>query len=491
MSRRFLLSAVLALCFGVCGCVKPVHFPLECVSGAAAGVKASAAYDTDGDGRSDYFTFADGTGRIVRIGYARTSGQKPDEIVKLDAIAFRKCRHLVVILDGIGYDLVRQYYDAGGLRMFHAPSRVVAPYPTLTDPSLEDALDYIPPRAFEARYFDRRANRLAGGSGAYLRGENQPYNRLLNYRADMIWDVIGYVLPGAVFGKELNDAMRRFDKARTQEFLAYFVSSAGMGTQRGAAGHRQCLRLVERFVNQVIWQTRGLTKVTMFADHGHSYTPSRRIPLESYLKGRGWRLTESLRRPKDVVYVRFGLETYASFATGEAAELAADLVACEGVTLASYAEGETVIVLSPAGRAVITRKGNAYKYEPTVGDPLKLRDILGAAEADPAGFRDAEKLLEATASHLYPAPLQRLWRAHFALVENPPDVIISLADKFYAGSKSFGARVKVASTHGGLNSRNSMTFIMSTIGPLPPLMRSGDIPKNMRKLTGAPWPARR
>ena len=54
-----------------------------------------------------------------------------------------------------------------------------------------------------------------------------------------------------------------------------------------------------------------------------------------------------------------------------------------------------------------------------------------------------------------------------------------------------GSFVKVASTHGGLNYRNTTAFIMSTAGALPPLMRSREVPANMTALTGQAWPLRK
>jgi len=211
------------------------------------------------------------------------------------------------------------------------------------------------------------------------------------------------------------------------------------------------------------------------------------------LQSKGWRLRESLQGPKDVVYIRFGLETYASFATDSPAALAADLAAAEGVTIASYADGQDVIVLGRGGtKAKITQKNGRFGYDAHNGDPLKLADILASLAADADGLYDAEQLLQATATHEYPAPLQRLWRAHFALVANPPDVIISLEDRFFSGAKSFAGSVDIASTHGGLNYRNSVTFIMSTVGPLPPVMQSADVPRHMKTLLGVKdWPMRK
>ncbi|HUU58286.1 MAG TPA: hypothetical protein VMZ50_01980 [Phycisphaerae bacterium] len=473
----------------VAGCQKPVHFPMDPLPQRVA---AARAFDADGDGKGDFFLYANPGGRTHKVGYDTNRDGKPDETVDLDALPLAQCRHLVMILDGVGYDVVKRHYDAGGLRMFHPPSRVVAPYPTLTDPCLEDMLGYIPCPAFEAEFFDRRGNRLAGGSSAYLSGRNAPYDRLLHYRAGLLWDAIGYVYPRQVFGKEMNDAKRLFDRRQTQEVLAYFVSSAGAGTKMGAEGQIDCLRRIEQFVHQVLWETRGLTKFTLLSDHGHSYTPAKRIGLEEHLTDRGWRLTKRLGRPKDVVYVRFGLETYASFATDSPEALAKDLIAAEGVEIASFAKGATVVVLGRQGaRAVVHHKAGRFRYEPVSGDPLRLAPALATLKPDAEGYRGADELLAATVTHTYPAPLQRLWRAHFALVENPPDVIVSLEDHFFSGSDSLARTVNVASTHGGLNCNNSTAFIMSTIGELPAFMRSRDIPKNMEKLTGRAFPARK
>ena len=72
--------------------------------------------------------------------------------------------------------------------------------------------------------------------------------------------------------------------------------------------------------------------------------------------------------------------------------------------------------------------------------------------------------------------------------ENPGDVIVSLEDGCCSGLKTFMDFVKIVSTHGSLNRRNSTTFIMSTAWALPPLMRSADIPRCLGEKIGRPWP---
>lgn len=489
------------------GCTKAVTFPAESMPTVAQAMGAYRAYDVSPvDGQADFFLFADANGRVNRLGYDANGQGKATEIVNLDALTCQHSRHLVIILDGFGYDVVKDFYDRGGLRVCYPPSKVIAPYPTLTDTSLEDALGGMPCPGFEALYYDRIRNKVVGGALAYLNGENEPYNHQLQYRANSILDAVGYLYPSAVFRKELRDAKAVFDKRLTKETLAYFVSSAGISTKFGAAGQLEALRGVEQLVNQVLYETHGLTKITITADHGHSYTPSTAIPIDKHLLARGWRLCDSLKEPKDVAYIQFGLETYAAFSTRSPGPLAKDLMDCDGVELASYADGDAVVVLgrgvpaqgasqpaakSPVQSAVVRMKNGRYAYQMTSGDPLGLKDVLAKVIPDDQGYYSPQDLMQATIDAYYPLAMERLWRAHFGLADHVPDVIVSLEDRFYSGSTSFGGAVSIASTHGALNRRNSTTFIMSTAGPLPPAMRSGEVPAAMKELLGEPWPTKK
>ncbi|MGC9455646.1 MAG: hypothetical protein ACP5HU_12410 [Phycisphaerae bacterium] len=486
---RLLLKLTAALLvLGTFGCRRPVGLAELAPDPEAREAGAVAAFDSTDDDKADFFAFADDQGRIRYIGYDTNADTTPDVRIDLDAMPLSQCRHLVIVLDGVSYDLLKDYYDSGGLRMFHPPSRVIAPYPVMTDLSMVSLLNAPAAEGVEARYYDRRSGKMVGGSMEYLTGGTKGYNRMLQYRAHLLWDAVGYLKPRDVFGKEMNDLKETFDAGETREIIAYSSSSAGMGTRLAEQGHRECLETVEQLVWELLCETRGLVKVTLLADHGHNYTASTPIGLESFLQERGWRITDRLGDGKDVAYIRFGLETYAGFATHRPAELAGDVIECEGVTLASYAEGEHVVVLAPDGRrALVHRRGNSYRYEPISGDPLKLNELLATMQSDD-GYHDADELLEATAGHYYPAPLQRLWRAHFAMVQNPPDVIVSLADDKFSGADFMANAIDVASTHGSLRRRNSVTFIMSTIGPLPELMRTREVPQHMSELLGEPWP---
>lgn len=490
MAIRCLIGMCMLSAGVVCaGCGDPIAFPRASLEVDAASHGALRAYDTNGDGGADFFLFAGAAGRVERLGYDRSGDGAPDSFVNLDDNPVDRSRHLVIVLDGVTFDLVRELYEAGDLRIFHPPSRVITPYPSMTDLGMAQMLGDMPPLAYEAKYFDHRRNRMVGGKSAYMAETNEAHLRLIQYKAHTLWRVMGFVWPSSIFNKELRTAIGRYDEVDSREFIAYFGSTAGMGTRLGADGHRETLRRIERWAHQVLWQSRGLAEVTLMSDHGHTYTPGQPLPAAAHLKDRGWRLRSTLADDRDVVWIRFGLLTFASFATRDPAALADDLADCEGVDITSYADGETVVVLDGNdGRAVIGHRGGRYRYALIRGDPLQLGDILKQLSPDADGYYDADDLLAATADHVYPAPLQRMWQGHFTVVQNPPDVVCSLADGTFAGSSGLAGAVSIESTHGGLNRRNSTAFIMSTIGPLPPLMRSSDISGHMGVLIGGPWP---
>lgn len=485
MNRMTVFYTILPLSlFLVLGCGLPGAFPPLPETGGS--FPPHQSFDTDKDGKADFFVFADATGRIDTIAYGT-----PDAKISLAAIPPLRHRHVVIILDGFGYDVVREFYHAGGLRFFSPPAKVICPYPGLTDLCLNDALGTAPSHGFEALYFDRGKNKLVGGSMGYLHGENMPYNRRLDYRAGLLTDALGYVNPWGQFVGELRKTRDLAARKLPPETIVYFVTSAGMGTKYGKEGQIRVLREIDRWVYELIWQSSGGVRVTIFSDHGHSYTPAKRLRLESLLRDKGWRVRKSLDKTNDVVYIRFGLVTCANFNTNQPAKLADDLVTFDGVELASYAEGDAVVVVGRDKQQAKIRCDNGrYAYKPLQGDPLKLKPVLASLPAPTDGFYDADELLRATVDAPYPAPLQRLWRAHKGnMAENPPDVIASLGNAYYSGSSSFEWAVKIASTHGSLNRTNSTTFIMSTVGPLPEAMRTRDIPANMKILLRTPrWP---
>ena len=465
-----------------------------------AGAGSINTYDTDGDGRADYVTMQDVDGRTVRIGYDTTGNGEADSLVDLDQIAVADCRHVVLILDGVGYDTVKAFQQRGGLRLFHPPAPVISTFPAMTDTALNDAFQTVRCRACEAVHFNHGTNRLEGGDTDYLAMENEDWVRCTDYRAGTLVDPLAYLFPGHYFKEELREVTTLFDRRDRPRIVAYFVSTAGLGTRDLLDGQHEVLRGIDRLAEELVWKTRGLVKMTLFSDHGHTLVRSKWIDFREFLREKGWNVRDRLDGPRDVVPVEYGLVTYASFATRDRAALAATLLEQEGVDLVTYPDGNVVVVAGAGGKAFIERRGSRYRYRAESGDPLHLAETIRQGKArsgvfDSDGFADERSWLKMTLTHDYPDALDRIWRAFHGQTEHVPDVIASLKEGYNAGLASRAWRFpEGASTHGDLGRKSSTAFIMSTTCPIHETwqpLRCRDLPDILDDLTGRPWPPAR
>jgi len=509
------LLTLAAIMFAAAGCAMPVKFPAAPITptgadtpdaqAGAAQAGAVLAYDTSGGNRPDYFTTLNAEGREYLIGYDPGRTGKPTSVVNLDEVPVAGVQQIVFILDGVGYEVVQEFRKEGRLRLFHPPARVISTFPAMTDIALGDIFRTAPCVGLEVRYFDAAANRIVGGDADYFSMKNEDWARACDYRAPILIDAISYVYPDAMYNHELGEFLKLFERRDRPMIVAYFVATAGLGTREGLEGQRKVLDRIDRLCEELVFRTRGLVKITLLSDHGHTLTKAAHADFKTYLAGKGWRPGEKLERPRDVVQVEYGYITYASFcaAAAERADLAKDLIGHPAVDLVTYEDGEAVAVESPAGKALVERRGGRYRYRPVTGDPLQLAPLIDAAKkADAAGksdaavfdadgFADDRAWLRLTFTHRYPDALDRLWRCFHGMVGHTPDVIASLKPEYYSAALRPIYNPSIASTHGDLELRSSSAFIMSTSMPIEPrwpLLRSRDLPDVLPVLTGRPWP---
>jgi len=490
------LGAVSIAIVLVVGCAGPLQFPASPLVAKETPAGLVRSYDTNGDHKADYFTYQNAGGRIVRIGYDTKGEGAATEFVDLDGVPFAGCRHVILILDGVGCEVVEAMRQEGRLRLFYPPSPVISTFPAMTDLALTDALRGAECVSYEVVYYDRKARSIAGGDADYMSLKNESWVSSLAYRAGTLMDPLAYLYPDAVFGKELGDFRKVFERRDRSDVAAYFVGTAGLGTRQGLQGQRKVLEAVDRLSEELVQKTRGMVKVTMFSDHGHTLTRCERIDFRKYFQDHGWRAADRLEKPRDVVPIEYGIITYAVFATDSRPELVTLLLDHPGVDLVTYPEGDRVAVEKKGEKAYVERRGDRYRYVAAAGDPLELAPVIEKMKAektiDAEGFADDRVWFERTLVHKYPDALDRLWRAFNGMVEHVPDVVASLKEQYCAGaaSRSFWLPY-VASTHGDLGRKSSTAFIMSTIGPVLPAgagARHRDLPALLEKLTGRPWP---
>jgi len=446
------------------------------------------AFDTNKDRKADYRQKANLDGRKVELHFAATKKQ-PEQTVFLGDTDNLDVPHFIVALDGVPYHLVNELYEQGCFRLFYRPSRMVSSFPGMTDLAFQRVFGGKKPIGYQATHFDRQKRRIINGNNLYLSGDAADWANRLDYRCSFKWDAVAYLNPEMVFDHELRGMMKVFRQAKTGTRIAYSVGSAGLGTRGGREAILGYLRTIDQLCEQIVYERRGMVRITLLADHGHSMSGRGRITFEKILAEGGYRLTDKLAKPGDVASVEFGLVTYAAFFTDDPAGVAKVLLHDPATTVASYRQGDKVIVETLEGKAAIRKSNSGYSYTIEYGDPLELADIIKQlaknGKVDDDGFIEDRVMFAASINHKYPDPLYRVWDAFDTLVQTPADLIVCLKDGWVHGSGFFHVMIGGASsTHGSLNQLNSMTFAMTMLGELPPALRLEDLMPEVEKLYG-------
>jgi hypothetical protein len=449
-------------------------------------------WDTDGDGRPDYRQVCDPrTGVVDTLQFAGpgADGDWGKPVRPAESKADK--RTLVVMLDGIPYGIVREMWDRGHFRLFHRPSRVTSVFPSMTDVAFGEMLCANPVKGYEPQFFDRAANALNGGNGAYLTGENEPWRPILEYRQSYVTDAVAYVYTRELMFREVKASYAKWKAESPRHAVWYFASSDAVGHMLGWEGCREYLEQVDRLIERVYFECRGDIKLVMFADHGNSFVPSQRIPLDESLRRAGLKRRGKLDGdPGTVVIPTLGMiSSVAVFVDNDEARRRAEsaLLTCAGVDLICSRVGGTAgseerfRVQSPTeGEAEIIRRGDRLAYRPTRGDPLRMRGVVdalrAAGKADAEGFALDRDWYEATFDHLYPDGPSRIARGLTGLTgANSADLLVSLHDGWYWGDYAIDIVAPLNGTHGALRAGHSQTFFMSSAAPGPAHFRQADM----------------
>lgn len=434
-------------------------------------------YDMDADGRADYGERQSEDGRIVELRYLAGKSSAA-QTVDLSALPESERRDLIIILDSIPYHLAEAAWKAGMLRHFPRPTRIIAPFPVMTDVALVDFFHQTPGVAIESDYYD--GQRETDGYNVYLKAGVSIWHEHVDYAMPHIAHGSAYMDQLPWFDHELRRIQDAFERSQAPVFVGYCVGTSALGALQGREGHETGLSRMDRFCRTMVYRSRGRVRITLLSDHGHNLVTSTRIPLSDLLKKAGYNVTNKLIKPKDIVLPEFAMATCSAIYTNDPAAVAADVVKIEGMELAAYPHADgSLVVLSPSGRAKILRSESGYRYEASSGDPLVLLPILERLQAankiNPDGFVSDAVLLEATADATYPDAVDRLWRAFHEQFQHTPNVLISVADGKHTGSKFQSEMIKLRAAHGNLRPLSTFGFAATTAGELPATLRMREL----------------
>src|ERR1044072_4398325 len=282
-------------------------------------------------------------------------------------------RRLLLGLDGVPHQLIAQAKSRGLFDAFGAPTRLLSPFPTMTNVALSAMLGASPPAGYESLYFDRKAKELRGGIGKYL-GRRTPdkipssYMDDLDYQEPLPFEFLIYVAPEKIWRADMQRFRERFRAApQNRDYFAFLKATDGLLHAQGPARLGIALESLDQILREIQHYCGNETEIVMFSDHGMNLEENRRADLSSTLQRRGYR----------VVIPAFGLCSYAAVYCHDAdqiPEIAVASAEVTGIDFAVYKDVADVVVESERGRARIEYEAGteSYRYVMTSGDPLEL-----------------------------------------------------------------------------------------------------------------------
>ncbi len=384
-------------------------------------------------------------------------------------------RRLLLCLDGVPHRLIEQAKGRGLFDSFGPPTRLLSPFPTMTNVALSAMLGASPPAGYESLYFDRAAGELRGGIRKYL-GRRTPdkipssYMDDLDYQEPLPFEFLIYVAPDRIWRADMQRFRESFRAApQTRDYFAFLKATDGLLHSQGPERLAVALESLDKILREIQSYCGEETEIVMFSDHGMNLEENRRVPLTEALQRRGFQ----------VVIPAFGLCSYAALYCRDMdkiPEVARATAEITGVDFAIYKDGNDVVVESERGQARIERRAEAdgfsYRYEAAAGDPLELGDLHDGFASD---FALDVDWFKQTAGHRYPDAVANIYKSLFtSRVKHTADVLVSMKDGYYYGWSPFGRIVRLAATHGNALQSSSNAFLMSTHRQLPLFVRADD-----------------
>ncbi|HKY60737.1 MAG TPA: alkaline phosphatase family protein [Gemmatimonadota bacterium] len=405
------------------------------------------AIDEDGDGRTDLWRAPDGSAEVR----APEPGSDPP-------------RTVVLAIDAIPHDLFAELQREGRFRAFLPASRLVAPFPSLTNLGFTAIFRTPAPSGYEDLYFDPERDAVVGGAWERLTGEYKgiaPFHERFDWEEPRLWGAFVFYLPDRVREAELLRIEEiLMDYARDgrdppaendAELLLYMGSTDALGHVGGREALRRHLLRVESVLGRFLAAGGGRDRVILLSDHGMSEESSRLFDLEAALGRAGFRLADAVRDTSDVVAPAYGLVGSIQLYTapGQEEAVARAVVAQQGADFAVWRRREV-----PSAAEGLNGRGRE-------GGPARLPARIGAVDAE--GSADPLD----RPSDDYPMLRERVRRALDEPTRHPADVLVSLEDGWHYGSALFDRLVRIRGTHGSARASSSVGFLASNVDQTP------------------------
>jgi hypothetical protein len=403
-------------------------------------------------------------------------------VIALDGIAYRDMKALqegLTYKDTHGIQFHRQGFHQG----YFPVSRMISTFPSTSDVAWTDIFGDRPLPGYQRTYYSAAANSEISVNGITTSMEHEK---------QMHWEVengflrtLGYVYPSHMYQYEVHELVKNFLNTTDNgdNFYAY------VRTPDDAQHLSRDIFAMLCALDEKLQELRALYKaregheleILILSDHGNNHAGvGQRVEVRTFLKTAGYRITNSIMNPKDVVLPTVGIESWVEIhnAPAETETLMQLLTHLKGVDiLTARFPGQTnrfIVMNSKSERAIIewnpARK--SFRYSTERGDPINYLPVVKALaqknRLDADGFATADAWMAETMTNRYPLALERIVRGLTCVTLNPATILISLNNHYVHSGwlvKKGSELVTFGGTHGALDDLNSDGMLLSSFAP--------------------------
>ena len=396
-------------------------------------------------------------------------------------------RHLYLGLDSVPYSIFIEAQERGLFKDFRTPSKVIAPFPALSNYAWAVIMNTEKIESYQAKYYHFGLNKIVG---RLMHEVGKPtYPNRFDFSDDrVIKKIIAYITGGgSVKGEMKHLADRVLSSNQPRLFFALIGTSDIVAHMKGAKGLHKLLKIVDRELVRIREEHFKKFKeplvITLVSDHGNTLKSGKIISVKKVLKENNFKLTKRLKGPNDVIHHTSGILSVANFFIQDTRkiELAHTLATqpWSDVVVTFDREKDVFLVISQKGTLAFEyrEEKNEFRIRNLVGE-----DPLGLAPHLPLGkWIPQSQVLEVSVETGYPDSLMRIQTGLTQRrVNHPASVIVSLKPGHESGSKfmKFLSKLRGRSgTHGALAALESVGLISSTDHEFPEWVPAREVHK--------------
>ena len=396
-------------------------------------------------------------------------------------------RHLYLGLDSVPYSIFIEAQERGLFKDFRTPSKVIAPFPALSNYAWAVIMNTEKIESYQAKYYHFGLNKIVG---RLMHEVGKPtYPNRFDFSDDrVIKKIIAYITGGGSVKGEMKHLARKvLASNQPRLFFALIGTSDIVAHMKGAKGLHKLLKIVDRELVRIreehLKKFKEPLMITLVSDHGNTLKSGKIISVKKVLKENNFNLTKKLKGPNDVIYHSSGILSVANFFIQDARKIVL------AHTLATQPWSDVVVTYDKEKDVflVISQKGTlAFEYREEKNEfriiNLLGEDPLGLVPHLPLGkWIPQSQVLEASVETGYPDSLMRIQTGLTQRrVNHPASVIVSLKPGHESGSKfmKFLSIFKGRSgTHGALAALESVGLISSTDHEFPEWVPAREVHK--------------